>query len=668
MYINIIKLCKERIMKKVKLFIFAILVCLLGMFAVACGKNIDFDYNIDFIVDGEVVATVGTDGDKISMPKNPTKEDYKFEGWYWDEGKWDEEFTLNSILDQPLQDKNRYKVYAKFKSSVYYTVIFDNGDEEIEQQIKYGEQTPLRKNTFTKEDDYVFTGWKSSEQSFTDGQTVFNICEVGETIRLYPQWKIDYGSYTVVFKANGGVGSMPNQIIKRNEMIALNANQFTRQYFNFIGWNTTADRVGSSYGDGESVYNFAEKNGTVTLYAQWEYNDEYAGDEPIVGDTYTVRYVENNGTTATLYEKTMRVGVSERIHCLAYRVPDSYEFVGWNTKEDGTGTMYGNGAYVTDLVEKGQTVVLYAQYKQIGNNSVNGIYYLDEYTDLLLMKNDLSGTYVLIKDIDLPSNLAWSFDYECGTPSSPFNGRFFGNGYRISGTLANNSYQKEVYCGLFGYIGENGWVQDLNLELSIDTWDYSATFARYNKGTIVNCSATGGVYASENEFQSRDLYVGGIVVFNEGTIKNTLSTVFMGGTTLTKNMQMGGICVKNSGQLENCIYLRRNEYNSTVGYKYNDNTSFKLDALICVNEGNVVNNYYFNKIEYAIEKGAYEGEDVEETYESGMLISFYGQGVDKNNINNKSFYIDTLGWSEEIWDFSTLNVDNWKYPNLKKGL
>ena len=36
------------------------------------------------------------------------------------------------------------------QNTIYYTVIFDNGSEEISQEIKYGEQTALRLNTFTK--------------------------------------------------------------------------------------------------------------------------------------------------------------------------------------------------------------------------------------------------------------------------------------------------------------------------------------------------------------------------------------------------------------------------------------------------------------------------------------------------------------------------------------
>lgn len=650
-------------MKNIKLLILAFLSCLFCLFAVACNKIIEFDYNIDFVVDGKVIASVGTNGDKIAMPKNPTKEDYTFDGWYWDEGEWDDEFTLNSILDQPLQDENRYKVYAKFKSSVYYTVIFYESGEEIRQQIKHGEPTALRLNTFecTWSDDTVFAGWiDSNDNVYQDGEIVLNICEVGEEIYLMPNWKYDFGSYTVVFKPNGGEGSMSNQTVPRNESAELSKNTFARAHFNFVGWNTTADRVGFSYEDGDRVYNLGEKNETVTLYAQWEYNDEYGDDEPIVGNTYTIRYVENNGTT--LYEKTMSVGVDGLIYCMAYRAPDSYEFIGWNMKADGTGRLFENGAYLTD-VGAGETVVLYAQYKKMENESIGGIYYVDDYADLLLMKNDLSGTYVLIQDVELPSNTMWSNNYECGTPSNPFNGKFFGNGYTIFGGLYNHSYQKEVYCGLFGYIGESGWVQDLHLELWIDTWDYSATFARYNKGTIVNCSAAGTVAALENEFQRKELYVGGIVVFNEGTIKNTLSTVFMSGTTLTKNIQMGGICVKNSGTVENCIYLRRNEYDSIGGYKYSDNTSFQIDGLMCVNEGLSTNNYYFNMMDYAVHKG---NSDVGEIYESGKVTSFYGKGADASQINDKAFYVGTLGWSEDIWSFSKLNYNNGEYPILKE--
>lgn len=37
----------------------------------------------------------------------------------------------------------------------------------------------------------------------------------------------------------------------------------------------------------------------------------------------------------------------------------------------------------------------------------------------------------------------------------------------------------------------------------------------------------------------------------------------------------------------------------------------------------------------------------------------------EEELNSKDFYTETLGWSEEIWDFSELDVENGKYPKLK---
>ena len=437
--------------------------------------------------------------------------------------------------------------------------------------------------------------------------------------RLFPILRImGYGSYTVVFDGNGGSGSMPDQEISRNESTRLSTNMFSRTQYYFVGWNTSADGDNILYYDRQKVYNLAENNETVTLYAQWEYIE----DEYIARETYAVRYVDRYGTTIS--QNTMDVGVDYIIYCTAYQTPESHIFIGWNTKADGTGTSYKNGDVLSN-VKAGQTVVLYAQYKRIENAPMGGSYYIDDYTDLLLMKNDLNGTYILTKDIDM-SNIMVVNAYECGTPGNPFNGKFFGNGHVIYGSASPCSYTKEIYCGLFGYISKNGWVQDLHLELWIDSWDYSAPFARYNEGTIINCSATGWLITMENEFLRKDLYVGGIVVFNSGTIKNTLSTASIGATSHAKKVRMGGICAENSGIVENCIYLSDN-YTTIGGYKYNKYTSFQIDGLMCVNKGTSTNNYYFNDISYEIKKGLYEGEYVDEIYESGKIASPYGAGA-----------------------------------------
>lgn len=77
---------------------------------------------------------------------------------------------------------------------------------------------------------------------------------------------------TVTFEANGSTeypveGTMEPQTVLEKTDTALNANTFTREGYNFTGWNTEADGTGTSYADGATV-NLTEN---TTLYAQWQF-------------------------------------------------------------------------------------------------------------------------------------------------------------------------------------------------------------------------------------------------------------------------------------------------------------------------------------------------------------------------------------------------------------
>ena len=100
-------------MKKLFIALFAFTICFSAILGLSsCGKDVEFDVN--FVVDGEIYATIGTRGEEvIKIPENPTKEGYTFDGWYWDKDSWQTPFTANSLLDAPLSsDMN---VYAKWK-------------------------------------------------------------------------------------------------------------------------------------------------------------------------------------------------------------------------------------------------------------------------------------------------------------------------------------------------------------------------------------------------------------------------------------------------------------------------------------------------------------------------------------------------------------------------
>ncbi|MBP3437398.1 MAG: leucine-rich repeat protein [Clostridia bacterium] len=100
-------------MKKALIFLLITVLFVLGLSSCLGEAMLE----VCFIVDGEVYDTVRV-GEKelITIPKDPTKEGYTFDGWYWDKDVWEDPFTANSLLDTPLSSKMTVRVYAKWSS------------------------------------------------------------------------------------------------------------------------------------------------------------------------------------------------------------------------------------------------------------------------------------------------------------------------------------------------------------------------------------------------------------------------------------------------------------------------------------------------------------------------------------------------------------------------
>lgn len=107
-------------------------------------------------------------------------------------------------------------------------------------------------------DQQRFRYYKSS--SYTDQQT----------IQLYKKTSGITPTHKVHFNSNGGAGSMNDQTVNEMEAATLTANTFTRNGFEFDGWNTQANGQGQYYADQATVY----LTDDITLYAQW--NPKYS--------------------------------------------------------------------------------------------------------------------------------------------------------------------------------------------------------------------------------------------------------------------------------------------------------------------------------------------------------------------------------------------------------
>lgn len=102
-------------------------------------------------------------------------------------------------------------------------------------------------------------------------------------------------------------------------------------------------------------------------------------------------------------------------------------------------------------------------------------------TELIALANgDLSGEYILTKDIDLSER-----DFSpIGSASAPFTGTFDGNGHVISGLTLNSN---KSYQGLFGV--NNGTIRRVSLDssCSISGSSFVGAIAGKNYGTIEDC-------------------------------------------------------------------------------------------------------------------------------------------------------------------------------------
>ena len=220
--------------------------------------------------------------------------------------------------------------------------------------------------------------------------------------------------------------------------------------------------------------------------------------------------------------------------------------------------------------------------------------------DLYNIRNDLTGNYILMNDIDLTEATAEGGDYDylgtgwkpIGDTSNAFSGKFNGNGFSIMGLRIDTG---DYAVGLFAKV--SGEVVKLSLKnVNIDGGWYQSYsgggIAAINNGLIDNCSITGTV--------KQGYSVGGITGVNNGTISNCYNNA-----TITKNNFYegfaGGIAGKNTGIILNCynvkdVYNDANRREATAGgiAGTNNGTSTKTAQIIgCYNLG-VVECYYDN--------------------------------------------------------------------------
>lgn len=168
------------------------------------------------------------------------------------------------------------------------------------------------------------------------------------------------GYISVVYKANGGTGDDVIDLIKTGQTINARVNTFTNGNQTFKGWNTAENGVGGKTIAAGAEITIPNNSNSITLYAQWS-NATYKHSAKIT-------YQANDGKTDAI-EDTVGANDSTKFSINLRSNPFSvsgWDFGGWNTKANGTGTLKAANAVVEVTANNDQ--IWYAQWYKVGAN------------------------------------------------------------------------------------------------------------------------------------------------------------------------------------------------------------------------------------------------------------------------------------------------------------
>lgn len=122
----------------------------------------------------------------------------------------------------------------------------------------------------------------------------------------------------------------------------------TKNGYEFNGWYNNNSYTTKITND-TKVTNFNNHN----IYAKWNAN------------TYKIKYHGNGNTGGSMADSTHTYDIPKKLSANKF-TKTGYGFVNWNTKADGTGTIYTEEANVSNLTtKKDETINLYAQWKAL---------------------------------------------------------------------------------------------------------------------------------------------------------------------------------------------------------------------------------------------------------------------------------------------------------------
>ena len=488
--------------RSLTIIVIALLCALVTAFAlVGCGK---VDFKLDFIVDGEVCATISTNGEEaIKLPDNPKKDGYIFDGWYWDNEIWKKPFTANSLLDTPLSSD--MSVYAKFEKEE----AVKGTQAEFVGFEKVGENKYFKK---VSNDTEIFSlGTLVKVNSKSNWIASYDVsCTKVILSKIVELTAGDNFCYVNVTDENGNM-SLYTLNIRRREIyeVSFADSDVQSQYIEEDSCAvapSTANRNGYTFKSWDFDFSAPIVENTV-ISAKWN----------VI--TYNIEYVLNGGENNSL-NPTIYTIESENI-VLQSPNKTGYDFAGW----------YVNEA-LTEKVEK----IVACSY---GNKK----FYAKWDKSIFKYTNNgkIIGLYVncqTVTELDIPSTINGT------TITGIFDSAFSGCSELISITIPKGvtSIGSLAFkgCSKLETIYYNGYLEN---------W----------------CEIIG---LNNIMSSSRTLYIGGKKVEGELVIPDSVTSIgnsaFKGCTGLTSVTIHNGVTIIGESAFEGCLELNRIYYKGSI--------------------------------------------------------------------------------------------------------
>lgn len=327
--------------------------------------NVTHKYDVKFMVDDQVHdSQIVTENAFATLPENPTKEGYEFDGWSIN--------GIDIVSNITTTQVNSNVTYKAVFTQLHTVTFMSDGEIKSTQSVRNGEcatNVDIESTTYK-----VFNGWKIDSD-------IINISE-------YPIYSsvvfiADYTyKYDVKFMVDGQV--YDSQIVEENGYATLPETP-TKEGYIFEGW-FLAGFVEIDIPEWEITQN-------ITLTAKFT-------------KLHTVDFVVNNVVVDTQSVKDGEKAITPQIN-----IPEGFELVGWS---DGSNiidlTSYNIVEDIT-LTAKLSSDILNAVVSKTWNNysNINGEHVWTDGENIYYSSGS-ANQYKLNKNTNTWESVSWTFD------------------------------------------------------------------------------------------------------------------------------------------------------------------------------------------------------------------------------------------------------------------